>query len=93
MSAWPWGMAGRWGLIAAALFALDRLLLWAEDRDWIRYRKRPPSSTGIGTAFLQMQAIVERDKQHIVDQQREIREDEDEDGGSRPPPQGNLPPV
>lgn len=66
--------------IAVAAFLVDRLLLWAEDRDWIYYRTRKPSITSLGTALFQMQAIVQPEKQHIVEQKLEIKEDEDEDG-------------
>ena len=54
--------------------------LWAEDHDWIYYRKRKPNITSLSTALFQMQAIVQPEKQHIVDQKLEIKEDEDEDG-------------
>lgn len=74
----------KWTLITVAVvfgaFVIDRLLLWAEDRDWIYYRKRKPNITSVGTALFQLQAIVQPEKQHIVDQQLEIKEDEDEDG-------------
>ncbi len=74
----------RWTLISLAVvfgaFVIDRLLLWAEDRDWIYYRKRKPNITSLGTALFQMQAIVQPEKQHIVEQRLEIKEDEDEDG-------------
>jgi hypothetical protein len=85
----------KWMLIAVgigvAAFVVDRLLLWAEDRDWIYYRKRKPNITSLGTALFQMQAIVQPEKQHIVEQELEIKEDEDEEGdkgGKRklPPP-------
>jgi len=66
--------------IGVAAFVVDRVLLWAEDRDWIYYRKRKPNITSLGTALFQMQAIVQPEKQHIVEQELEIKEDEDEDG-------------
>ncbi len=62
---------------------LDRVLLWAEERDWIYYRKRKPNITSLGTALFQMQAILQPEKQHIVDQKLENKEDEDEDGDQR----------
>lgn len=83
----------KWTLITVAVvvgaFVLDRLLLWAEDRDWIYYRKRKPNITSLSTALFQMQAIVQPEKQHIVEQKLEIKEDEDEDGDkgrNRKPP-------
>jgi hypothetical protein len=91
VSALPWWL--RYGLVAVGLLLLDRLLLWAEDRDWIRYRKRPPGASSVGAALLQMQALFEHDKQHVVDEQRAIREDGDEEGGPRPPPRSDVPPA
>ena len=89
----------RWTLISLAVvfgaFVIDRLLLWAEDRDWIYYRKRKPNITSLSTALFQMQAIVQPEKQHIVEQKLEIKEDEDEDGDKGrkrklpPPPSGS----
>jgi hypothetical protein len=74
----------KWTLIAAGIafgaFLIDRLLLWAEDRDWIYYRTRKPSITSLGTALFLMQAIVQPETQHVVEQKLEIKEDEDEDG-------------
>ncbi len=88
----------RWTLISLAVvfgaFILDRLLLWVEDRGWIYYRKRKPNITSLSTALFQMQAIVQPEKQHIVEQKLEIKEDEDEDGDKGhkrkpPPPSGS----
>lgn len=85
----------RWTLISLAVvfgaFVVDRLLLWAEDRDWIYYRKRKPNITSLSTALFQMQAIVQPEKQHIADQKLEIKEDEDEDGDKGP--KRKLPPM
>ncbi|HWE31713.1 MAG TPA: hypothetical protein VHB97_27115 [Polyangia bacterium] len=78
--------------IAAAVFVIDRLLLWAEDHDWIYYRTRKPSITSLSTALFQMQAIVQPEKQHIVETKREIEEDEDDDGDGKPKPPPTLNP-
>jgi len=78
--------------IAAGAFVLDRLLLWAEDRDWIYYRTRRPSITSLGTALFQVQAIVQPEKQHIVETKREIKEDEDDEGDGKPKQSPGLKP-
>jgi hypothetical protein len=70
----------KWTLIVVAVGLVDRLLLWLEDRDWIYYRTRKPKLTSVATALFQLQAIVQPEKQHIVEQQREIREEGDEEG-------------
>jgi len=60
--------------IAAAvvtLFVLDRLALWAEGRGWLYYRRRRPSSSAVGNAFLEVQSLLEPSKREIVDVRRE----------------------
>ena len=50
-------------LVIAAL-ATDRLLLAAESRGWIYYRKRRASPGTSAAAALHMQALLEPDRQH-----------------------------
>jgi hypothetical protein len=80
----------KWALVVVALGLVDRLLLWAEDRDWIYYRKHKPSGTSMATALFQLQAIAQPEKQHVVDQQRAIQ-DERTDEDDIPPPLDDLP--
>ena len=86
---WHWL---RWALVAVALAVIDRLLLWAEDRDWIYYRTRKVKLSGVASALLHLQAIVEHEKQHIVEQQRKIHEESADEGDGPPPPFDDLPP-
>jgi hypothetical protein len=72
--------------VAAAAWVLDRVLVWAEDRGWIYYRKRKPTIISLATALFQAQTIVQPEKQHIVEAKREIKEDEDHDGDGKPKP-------
>jgi hypothetical protein len=55
---------------AAALFALDRALLAAERRGWVYWRRRGPTPGAAGTALLEVQAIFEPDRQHVVEEIR-----------------------
>lgn len=76
--------------IAAAavfLFLLDRLALWAEARGWLYYRRRRPSSTSVGNAFLEVQSLLEPSKREIL----EVRRDEHVEAavpGEPPPDEG-----
>ena len=72
-------------LVIVALPVVDRLLLAAEERGWIYYRKRSPSPGTVSAALFQLHAIFQPEKQHIVEKQREIKEDQDEDGDKKPP--------
>jgi hypothetical protein len=80
---WHWWTCA---LVVVALGVVDRLLLWLEDHDWIYYRTRRPSLTSVATALFHLQAIVEHEKQHIVDEQRKIQDDRAEEDDIPPPP-------
>lgn len=80
MSTWLWASAG-----AAGLYGLHRLALFAEDRGWIYYKHRRGSSGALGNALLQVHAVLEPSKQHVVDES--VREQR-EDGESGDPPSG-----
>lgn len=67
-------------IAAAALLALDRLALWMEGRGWIYYRRRKPSSSSLGNAFLEVQALLEPNKRTLLEVRRDARAEEDESG-------------
>ena len=72
---------------AVAVFLLDRLLLWAERRGWIYYRKREPSGgTGVGNALLEIHSMLEPDKKAMIEVREEKREEDD--SGAPPDPGG-----
>jgi hypothetical protein len=50
----------------AALFGLDRLGLWLEDRGWLYYRRKKPTSSPM-TAFVAMQQVIEPGVTHVVE--------------------------
>ncbi|GGZ41926.1 hypothetical protein GCM10010387_40220 [Streptomyces inusitatus] len=55
--------------LGAALFLLDRVLLWVEARGWIYWRKRK-SMTSIGTEFLQEITPGAQAQKHALQQER-----------------------
>jgi len=69
---------------AIALLVLDRLLLSMERRGWIYYRKKKPSGTSLGNAFLEIQSILEPSKKMIVAVKKEEKKEQAESGD---PPQ------
>lgn len=75
-----------WGLaIAGALFALDRLLLAAERRGWIYYRRERARPGGVGNALLAAHALVEPQMRALIEQRAE-RPAESEAAGDPPLP-------
>jgi len=83
-----------WLLIAAcvgvALFLLDRLLLWLEARGWIYYRKKKASPGSLGSAMLEIQAMLRPSTEHIVEERRAVKSEEDEAGEPPEPPDLKL---
>lgn len=59
-------------LVAIVLWGLDRILLAAEESGHVYWRRRKASPGATGNALLNVQAIFEPDKRHVV----EVRQDE-----------------
>ena len=65
--------------VTAAVYLLDRLGLWLEDRGWLYYRRKRPSSSPL-SMFVAMQRFMEPGFQHVREGNQEKGEDE---GASR----------
>lgn len=70
---------------AAGLWALHRVLSYAEDRGWIYYRKKRGSYRGLGVTsnFLNMYDPARKHLQEVV-RESEWKRDEDDEGGDAP---------
>jgi hypothetical protein len=80
------GLQPRWGWLlplAAALLLADRGLLAAERHGLVYWRHHSASTSALGTALLGLQAILEPDKHHVVEER--VRGDADEDADGDPP--------
>jgi hypothetical protein len=66
--------------VAAALVLLDRLLLRAERRGWIYYRKSRGRSGSASSAFLEVQSLLEPSKKHVIEARSEEKEEADDSG-------------
>ena len=75
MPGWMWLIA-----IAASLYALHRLALWAESRGWIYYKRSQGSSTRAGNAMLEVQQLLEPSKRHVIEMKRDQRAERDDSG-------------
>ena len=62
------------GLVTAALF-FDRAMLWAEKRGWVYWRRNKASRSAWASAMLELQAILEPDKEHVVEERARQRGD------------------
>ena len=81
----------RWLAIALAvgvgLVVIDRLLLAAEARGWLYWRRRKASPGSRAGALLELHALLEPDRRHAAELARAEAHDEDEEGG--PGPEGD----
>jgi hypothetical protein len=78
VSALSWGLAlvG----VGVGLFLLDRLLLGAEARGWIYYRKKRASPGTLGSAFLEVQGMLQEGAKHAAEEHRGEAPEVDEHG-------------
>ena len=78
-------------LVLAVLIAADRVLLWAERRGWVTYRRSPRIRHSAGSALLEMEAFFHPSRRHVIEMreaERTYREEDDEAGG--PPSPGSA---
>jgi len=61
--------------IAAALYGLNRLGLWLEDRGWLYYRRRRPSSSPL-SMWVAMQQYMEPGVKHVREAGQESKEED-----------------
>ncbi|MCL4232899.1 MAG: hypothetical protein KJ042_00090 [Deltaproteobacteria bacterium] len=75
-------MRTAWIVIAVlgAAFVLDRLLLAAEARGWIYWRKKKASPGTAALAMLELESIVSPAKRHVIEQKRQEHAEEDDEG-------------
>ena len=66
--------------VAAVLYVLDRLLLAAEDRGWIYWRRSKPSPGTRAGALMELHALLEPDRKHTAEVLREETHEEDDEG-------------
>ena len=86
---WPLTVA----VVLVGLFVLDRLLLALERGGLIYYRRRKPSTSGVGNALTELQAMLSPSTQHVAVAQKEPRgqrnddgDPPDDEGRPQPPP-------
>jgi len=81
----------RWLIVALAvavgLLLIDRLLLAAEARGWIYWRRSRPSPGTRAGALLELHAMLEPDRRHTAEIVRAETQEEDDEGG--PGPEGD----
>jgi hypothetical protein len=74
----------------AALVVLDDLLLRAERRGWINYRRRGLSRGGAAFHSLTLQSIFQPSAQHLIEA-RYVQVADEDDSGDPPGPGGDDP--
>jgi hypothetical protein len=64
---------------------LHLLALWMERKGWIYYKHNKPSRSRLGTAFLEIQTILEPNKKYIIRIKKDEKRDDAETGKGNPP--------
>jgi len=73
--------------VAVALVVFDRLLLAAEERGWIYYRKKNASPGTRASAALEIQALLEPGRTYTIEAVH--REESEKDDSGEPPESGD----
>ena len=71
--------------LAILIWVVDRILMWAEMRGWITYRRMPRVRHGYGNAVLGIDALLQPERRHVIELKQEAevhREEDDESGGA-----------
>lgn len=66
--------------IGIAMFLLDKALLKMESRGWIYYRKKAPTRSSLGNAFLEIQSLLEPSKKAMVEVMKEEKKEQADSG-------------
>lgn len=66
--------------LVLALILVDRLLLAAEARGWIYWRRRKASTGTFGGALLEVQKLVEPGQRHVAEAREERPAAPDDEG-------------
>lgn len=64
----------------AAIYALHRLAIWAEDRGWIYYRKGHGRSSSASSAISELQSLFHPASQHAIEERHRIELTRDQPG-------------
>lgn len=62
------------------LFFLRRAFAWMDDRGWITMWSDPPSYRSLGNAFLEVQALTQPEKMHLLREHKRERAEQQESG-------------
>lgn len=65
----------------AALFLIDRVALWAEERGWIYWRRKRAKTGALGSALMEMNTFTNPSAQHVVEAKdaKKLEERENDD--------------
>ena len=67
-------------VVALAFFVLDRLLLAAERRGWVYWRKRKSSPGTTAAAMMEIHSMIEPGRAHVAEAIRAEETEQDDEG-------------
>lgn len=83
-------LAALLALALGSVYGLHRLLVWAERRGYVYYRARRGTSGALSSAVLEVQALLEPQKRHVLEQKTRDQVESEDQGD---PPQGGHRPA
>lgn len=71
--------------VGLALFAIDRLALWAEAKGWIYWRKKRPSTSALSSVLMEMNTIANPSAEYVTVVKDGKKFEERQNGDDDPP--------
>ena len=68
--------------LVLALFFLDRIGLWAEERGWVYWRKRKPSAGALGNSLQELNSFLRPNAKLVVEHKQKELKPRDDQGDS-----------
>ncbi len=70
-------------VVLLLVFFLKRIFAWMDRRGWITYTGDTPTYGSLGNAFLNVQAIMQPEVEHVLEakQEEEEKKEQDDSGG------------
>jgi hypothetical protein len=73
------------GGVVLALFLIDRVALWAEDRGWIYWRMKRAQSSAMSSILISLDVVTNPAAQHVVEAKQAKKLEERDNGDDDPP--------
>lgn len=67
-------------VISIGVFILDRIGLWMENKGWVYWRKKKPTSNGAGNALQEFEAFLRPSVRYVLEEKQKDYKQRDDQG-------------